>query len=66
MRYEVYSRKQLYLKNKWTTSLWYRGPEPRTSNIAREAAMHAGLPHDIPAHTVSAYKPTRAEICRTE
>ena len=28
--------------------------EPRTSNIAREAAMHAGLPTSVPAHTVGA------------
>lgn len=27
--------------------------EPRTSNIAREAALHAGLPNTLPAHTVS-------------
>ncbi|KAJ8609346.1 hypothetical protein CTAYLR_009302 [Chrysophaeum taylorii] len=27
--------------------------EPRTSNIAREAAMHAGIPKDVPAHTVT-------------
>ncbi len=39
--------------------------EPRTSNIAREAAMHAGLPHDIPAHTVSlACVSANAAICQ--
>ena len=39
--------------------------EPRTSNIAREAAMHAGLPHTIPAHTVSlACVSANAAICQ--
>ena len=39
--------------------------EPRTSNIAREAAMHAGLPHNIPAHTVSlACVSANAAICQ--
>ena len=39
--------------------------EPRTSNIAREAVMHAGLPHDIPAHTVSlACVSANAAICQ--
>ena len=39
--------------------------EPRTSNIAREAALHAGLPHTIPAHTVSlACVSANAAICQ--
>ena len=29
--------------------------EPRTSNIAREAALHAGLPNTLPAHTCLLY-----------
>mmetsp|Transcript_35511 Transcript_35511/g.113466 ORF Transcript_35511/g.113466 Transcript_35511/m.113466 type:complete len:452 (-) Transcript_35511:645-2000(-) len=39
--------------------------EPRTSNIAREAALHAGIPKDVPAHTVTmACVSANAAICQ--
>mmetsp|Transcript_4236 Transcript_4236/g.17183 ORF Transcript_4236/g.17183 Transcript_4236/m.17183 type:complete len:470 (-) Transcript_4236:316-1725(-) len=39
--------------------------EPRTSNIAREAAMHAGIPKGVPAHTVTmACVSANAAICQ--
>ena len=39
--------------------------ESRTSNIAREAAMHAGYPIDVPAHTVTlACVSSNAAICQ--
>ena len=39
--------------------------ESRTSNIAREAAMHAGLPTNVPAHTVTlACVSANAAICQ--
>lgn len=39
--------------------------ESRTSNIAREAALHAGLPIDLPAHTVTlACVSANAAICQ--
>lgn len=39
--------------------------EPRTSNIAREAAMHAGIPQSVPAHTVTmACVSASAAICQ--
>ena len=39
--------------------------ESRTSNIAREAAMHAGYPINVPAHTVTlACVSSNAAICQ--
>uniref|UniRef100_A0A7S3JSV6 acetyl-CoA C-acyltransferase n=1 Tax=Aureoumbra lagunensis TaxID=44058 RepID=A0A7S3JSV6_9STRA len=39
--------------------------EPRTSNLAREAAMHAGLSKNIPAHTVTmACISSNAALCQ--